>query len=86
MDSHAQCEMYIDYSRTIAGTGTIVLSKWPIVCTRTFDYSFNGMLHQLWHMDSWAQGSLGMVKVQTEAGITINAYVTHLIAQPDTQT
>ena len=65
--------------RTVGGSGLMVLSRWPIVEADTHDFSFHGMLHQLKTMESWAQGSVGLAKIETENGFKINAYITHLM-------
>ena len=68
--------------RTVGGTGLMVLSRWAIVDTGTFDFSFNGMMHRIFGMESWAQGSAGLAKIETPSGLRINAYVAHLMSDP----
>ena len=66
---------------TVAGTGIIVLSKYPIIEVMYKQYSINGSPHKILHADYFGAKGVGLcyIKLPQELGI-IQLYVSHLHA------
>ena len=65
----------------VAGTGIIVLSKYPIIEVMYKQYSINGSPHKILHADYFGAKGVGLcyIKLPQELGI-IQLYVSHLHA------
>ena len=47
----------------VVGSGTMILSKWPILETKFKKFSLNGYKHEVWYGDALAGSGIGMAKL-----------------------
>ena len=70
----------------MVGTGTMILSKWPIVETNFRQFSMNGFKHEIWYGDALAGSGIGMAKVKIGQDLDafwVNVFVSHYHAEYD---
>ena len=82
------CKKSLPYSAEfhggVVGSGTMILSKWPILETKFKKFSLNGYMHEFWHGDAFAAKGIGMAKLMIGSPknpFIVNAYVSHYHAE-----
>ena len=68
----------------VIGTGTMILSKWPILETKFRKFTLNGFKHQVWYGDALAGSGIGLVKLMIgspQNHLLVNVYVSHYHAE-----
>lgn len=66
------------------GSGTMILSKWPILESNYRKFSLNGFKHEVWYGDALAGSGIGLVKLMVGSAddhFIVNAYVSHYHAE-----